>query len=1336
MRKAMLIALCTAIALPALASIPPPLRGFSYQQEVAPTGREWENPEAYALNKEQPRAHFFSFASVASAARVLPEHSEYYLSLDGTWQFHWVGNPSERPVDFYKTNFDASSWAKVPVPMCWNVYGLQKDGRQKYGTPIYVNQPAIFYHERKIDDWRGGVMRTPPTDWTTYKHRNEVGSYRRTFTVPQAWDGHEIYINFDGVDSFFYLWINGQYVGFSKNSRNLAAFDITSYLRRGENLVAVEVYRSSDGSFLETQDMFRLPGIIRSVSLTAKPKLHIRDLQVIPNLDEQYRHGELNITAELRNHTGRGIKPHSIDYWLYALPLYSDQATLVRGAHAHSSINKLEAGGSERYRTTLKLEYPKLWSAEAPYRYVLVAELKNAKGQTIEIVSTYTGFREVEIKDTKAEDDEFGLAGRYFYINGRPTKLKGVNRHETHPTTGHVLTYEQMEQEVMLMKRANINHVRNSHYPTHPYFYYLCDKYGIYLEDEANIESHLYYYGKESLSHVPEFEAAHINRMLEMVRANINSPSIVIWSLGNEAGPGKTFVKCYDQTKLIDTSRPIQYERNNDIVDMGSNQYPSISWVRDAVKGGYNIKYPFHISEYAHSMGNAVGGLQDYWEAIESTNFFCGGAIWDWVDQSLYNYTPEGLRYMAYGGDFGDKPNDGMFVMNGIIFADRTPKPQYYEVQKVYQYIGIEAEDIRSGRVQIFNKNYYTDLSAYELHWSLWEGGLSVQRGSLPMPKVAPRTKAKATIPFRLNLLKPQHEYFLKVECKLKEDMPWAKAGFTQAREQLLVQSPSHRQTLAEVSGGATLKLISQPSPTVVGRNFEVAFDAQQGTIHKLTYDGQTMIEAGNGPKLSTFRAPCDNDIWAWGAWGNHGLHNLKHRVLYTSSYLRADGAAVVVFGVESQAPNAAKLYDRRASGRYQVEEQTDKPFSEEDFKINTNQVWTIYPDGSIELQSNITSNLESLALGRLGFEVIVPKRYDTYSYYGRGPINNYSDRKTGQFIEIHQSKVIDQFVSFPKPQTMGNREDVRWAALTDGSGAGLLFVAGDKMSTSALPWSALELTKAPHPHELPSAGDTHLHLDASVNGLGGFSCGQGPPLKHCQSFATPQSFSFAIRPLQSADEIFNKAQIQLSGDRLPLLARDLQGRVQIKEQQTGKLMYSIGKGKPQAYTDPVDLAQGGNIKIWYADNPKLYALSQYPKLATQLSVLFVSSEEVHQGFDAGKLLDGDPNTIWHSTYTVTVGKFPHWIDFDAHTPVVLKGFHWLPRKHYVNGDIKDYSLSVSLDAKEWREVARGSFDEDKTLKKVMLDKPVKARYIRFTCLSAHNGQDSAAAAEFKVITD
>lgn len=1283
------------------------LGGYFYQQQTAPTGWEWQSPDSVAVNKLQPHAWFFSFRNIDEARKVLPENSSYWKSLDGMWKFHWAPNPDERPKDFFRTDYDVSKWDDIKVPMNWNMAGLQRDGKNKYGDPLYSNQRVIFQHSwQPMNDWKGGVMRTPPKDWMTYRNRNEVGSYRRTFTVPADWKGEEIYLNFDGVDSFFYLYINGKYVGFSKNSRNLAEFNITPYLNKEgeENTVAVEVYRHSDGSFLESQDMFRLPGIFRTVALTAKPQVQVRDFKAIPDLDETYSNAKLHITAQLQNLSKKAIKGYTIQYSLYANRLYSDENTLLSGVTASAKLaGKLNAKGEISLEDTLDAANKvNLWSAEAPHRYTLVGELKDGKGRTVQTFSTFVGFRKVEIKETPAEKDEFGLAGRYYYLNGQPIKLKGVNRHENNVKAGHTVSREQMEHEVFLMKRGNINHVRNCHYPDAPYWYYLCDKYGIYLEDEANIESHEYYYGKQSLSHVPEFRNAHIARNMEMVHATVNHPSVVIWSLGNEAGPGKTFVDCYNAIKAYDTSRPVQYERNNDIVDMGSNQYPSIAWVQGAVQGKYKLKYPFHISEYAHSMGNACGNLIDYWDAIESTNFFMGGAIWDWVDQALDKQDPAtGKTYWAYGGDFGkdNKPNDGMFCMNGIMRPDLTPKAQYFEVKKVYQNVGVKAIDMKQGQIEIFNKNYFEPLKNYQIVWSLYKDGVCVKKNQpLQGAKniVGPREKGIYTLPYDYASLDANSEYFVTVQFLLGKDMPWAKKGYVQMEEQLRVKGAdvAAPSIAAVAKTGKAMKYQLDKAAkraSITGENFQVAFDLNTGAIYSLKYGNQEIIKDGNGPQLDAYRAPTDNDagIGYHNAWFKNGLYDLQHVVKsWTCTPNKKDGTYKLDFTVESQGKEGCDVNygnrDRDPESCYNFEK-NKHALTDADLKFTSRQIYTIYKDGSIEMQSAIGANRSKVVLPRIGYSMVLPSELNQYDYYGRGPVNNYNDRKTSQFIGWYHSPVAEQGIMLPKPQAQGNREEVRWCAVTNSSEQGVVFISDSTMSASALPWSQQELTLAAHPYQLPKSSGTHLHLDAKVTGLGGASCGQGGPLTPDQVRSTPTTFGFIIRPAVKS-ELPNLVKVSATGRKM---VKDIMQQMKQNQQNTG------------------------------------------------LQIAFASSQEPDEG-DASYLVDGDPSTIWHTMYSITLAKYPHWVDFDAGKQKIIKGFTYLARQDgSLNGCIKDYEIYVSNDNKTWGEpVVKGSFEKTAKLQKVMFGKPVKARYVRLRALNEQSGQDYASGAEFTLVTE
>lgn len=1323
----------------------PLMEGYRMSSNVkAPKGDEWNNPAVLGLNKEMPRTWFFSFDTKDNARKVLPENSVYWKSLDGVWKFHFAKSPDQRPQRFYRTDFDDSGWDDIKVPGSWNVQGISKqDGTRKYGSPIYVNQWTVFHTERALGDWRKGVMRDNPANYTAHEYPNEVGSYRRSFELPDNWDGREIYISFDGVDSFFYLWINGQYVGFSKNSRNAARFNITRHVKKGHNEVAVEVYRLSDGSFLEAQDMFRLPGIFRTVAVYSLPKVQVRDLVVIPDFDRDYRNGMLRVNATVRNLSGRKAEEYRLRYWLYANNLYQDDNTLV--STTESALFTVAKESEWKDLTAIYVATPKKWSAEEPNRYTLVAELIDKRDQVVETVSTVVGFRKVEIKETPADSDEFHKAGRYYYINGKTVKLKGVNRHETNPALGHAITRDQMEKEVMLMKQANINHVRCSHYPDAPYWYYLCNKYGIYLEDEANIESHEYGYGKESLSHPEEWRPAHVARVMEMAHSNVNNPCIVIWSLGNEAGPGHNFKAAYDSLKLYDTSRPVQYERNNDIVDMGSNQYPSVGWTQDIANGNKGYKYPYHISEYAHSMGNAVGNLADIWQAVESSNFICGGAIWDWVDQGIWNYTADGQRYMGYGGDFGDSPNDGQFVMNGIMFGDLEPKPQYYEVKKVYQNIVAKMVDVETGEIEIYNKSYFTDLTQYLGEWSLWKNGKQVNVGEINLDGLTPRTLKKMELPYDYEELDPEGEYFVKLQFILKHATPWADAGYVQAEEQFPIKSAEKPVITADHPDLRALSIDSTyTNINIKGQNFRMSFNTADGSISTLEYDGIDVITPNCGPRLNAFRAFTNNDNWFYSKWFTNGLHNLHHKALNHELYSNADGSLTLAFTVRSQAPNAARHIggtDMNRYGPYQskIEELTDRVFGDDDFHFLTRQLYTIHRDGSVELQANIQSSDPTLVLPRLGYQMQIPNSLSRLEYYGRGPAGNYNDRRTGSFIERYTSTVRQQVEHFPKPQEMANHEDTRWCALTNPQGEGVLFIADERMSMQALPFSALQMTTAAHPYEMQRGNTTYLNLDLGVTGLGGTSCGQAPPFERDRVVGPAHSFGFIIRPLRDTENRSTLTNVRPASSALPLIVRDAKGEVSITATRADSIVYTIDDGKEQGYYGPFTFKQGGTVKAWPADNKVATTTMQYDKISTiQIKAVFASSEENKaEDTPVTNLTDGNPSTIWHTMYSVTVAGFPHWVDFDCMEIKNLTGFTYLPRQDSPNGNIKDYEILVSQDGINWSEpIAKGTFANNQNIKKVQFNQPVQARYIRFRALSNQAGNDYATGAEFTVMAE
>jgi len=806
-------------------------------------------------------------------------------------------------------------------------------------------------------------------------------------------------------------------------------------------------------------------------------------------------------------------------------------------------------------------------------------------------------------------------------------------------------------------------------------------------------------------------------------------------------------VAAYDAIRAFDLSRPVQYERNNNIVDIGSNQYPSIAWVQGAVTGKYNIKYPYHISEYAHSMGNACGNLVDYWNAMESTNFFIGGAIWEWIDHGLYNYDAKtGIRYIGYGGDFGDKPNDGTFCMDGLLMPDMVAKPQLYEVKKVYQNVHAKMLDAKTGKVEIFNENYFEPLNDCQIVWSLWKDGECVQLNAPvqgPRMAVAPRSKQVVTLPYDFSKLDADGEYFVKVQFLLGADMPWAKQGYVQMEEQLAVKEAEGVPALASVAQGAALKPVAEGDLVAInGEGFSVKFDTKTGSIYSLTYGGQTVITDGNGPKLDGFRAPVCNDNWADYKWFQYGLHNLQHKVSDWSQTTTKDGRMMLSFTVESQAPfggrNTYSNRDRNPQDSYKIVNNEAKPFGEDDFKFTTNQIWTIYPDGSIELQSSVSSNKPTTDLARLGYTMKLPKDYVDFTYYGRGPIDNFNDRKVGQNIEIFRQKVGDEIIHC-RPQSMGNHEEIRWAALTDARGQGAAFIADGIMSASALPWSEMGITESAHPYQLPQSDGVYLHLDAKVTGLGGNSCGQGAPLLPDRAKAAIRNFGFIIRPLADAKNLQETVKVAASGATPIIVNRDKEGVTTLSSADADRtIMYSLnGAKKGKEYTEPINLREGGALKVWYKDNPKLYFINQLARIeSVPLEVVYASSQEPREG-DAAHLTDGDGTTIWHTMYSVTLAKYPHWVDFDAASEKNMKGFIYTPRTDSSNGMVKDYEIYVSQDGKEWGEpVKKGAFERSGEPQKVLFDKPVKARYIRFRALSEQRGNDYASGAEFNLIAD
>jgi len=1021
-----------------------------------------ENEQITGINKEPPHATLMPYESLEQALAARRHASPFCRSLNGVWKFHYVPSPEQRPVGFYAPEYDVSHWDEICVPSNWQIQG--------YGTPIYVNSLYPF----KADQPR--VMGEPDPSWTTYKERNAVGSYRRDFDFPVEWAGRTVFITFDGVDSAFNLWVNGLYVGYSVDSRTPAEFDITKYVVPGRNTVAVEVYRFSAGSYLEDQDMWRLSGIFRNVTLWSAPRVHIRDFFVKPDLDAEYVNGKLDVTVKVKNYSDSVSAPRRIE-----LQLYDGDNRPVEGACAFADVPSLCAGEEWVGNLTVSVAAPYKWTAEAPYLYTTVLSLRTLAGID-EFVSCRTGFRKIEIK------------GRVFMINGVPVKLKGVNRHEHWPDTGHYVSEERMELDLKLIKSCNCNHVRTSHYPNDPRWYELCDEYGIYVVDEANIESHGYRSRGNVLGDMPRWIPAHRARMAACVERDKNHPSVIMWSLGNEASGGRCLLAALEVAKSLDPTRPVQYqgfgfsfERENP-TDIESQMYPTHEDLERI--GQANLTKPYYMIEFAHSLNNSMGGLCEYVDIIEKYDGLMGGAIWEWCDQAVWNRSNPDQPFLAYGGDFGDVPNDGLFCLDGVVFADRTISPKYIEVKKAFQWISLEPVDLSAGLIRVKNKYAFTNLDKFDIVWMVTEDGTEIARGQVQRISVDPGEHATISIPFSPIDPKPGAEYLLKVAFLLGESTNWAEAGFEVASEQfkLPVEAPRYTRPtptrLPEVSIRET-----RSDLTVTGKSFEVSIDKDLGIISRLCYDGVEIFRNGGGPRLHLYRAPhLYDDNWIKDVWCENGLDRLNHRALSV--------------GVSKCSPGAARI------------DVTAVSEGKNGFRADQRVYYAIGGNGTIRVKWEVEFSTRDVVLPRIGVRAFVNKSFSNLCYYGRGPMENYPDRKRGSDLGLYCSTVVGQVTPYPVPMELGNHEDVKFAALTGRDGAGLLIAALNRaFSFSALPYSDEQLTQASHPHELPESEATVVCISSKTLGVGTAGCGPRP-LPAYIVYSEPTCLEFVLGPV------------------------------------------------------------------------------------------------------------------------------------------------------------------------------------------------------------------------------
>ncbi|KPK33898.1 MAG: hypothetical protein AMJ65_19070 [Phycisphaerae bacterium SG8_4] len=994
---------------------------------VQPGTPEWERPEIVGINKEPGHCTVVPYLHLRRALKVDRTQSRLYMSLNGDWKFNWAQKPADRPLEFYRPGYDVSKWADIPVPSNWQMHG--------YGRPIYLNMRYPF----KVD---------PPFIPHDY---NPVGSYRRQFRILNRWSDRQIFLHFDGVKSAFYVWVNGRKVGYSQGSMTPAEFNITEYLKPGDNTLAVEVYRWSDGSYLEDQDMWRLSGIYRNVYLFATPQVHIRDFAVRTDLDDDYTDATLMIRPKIANYADQNLKG-----WTVEAQLYDDEGEAVLGeppSRTASSIVGERYPQRDNVKFALleaKIENPRKWSAEDPYLYTLALTLKDSDGEVVEVETCRIGFREVEIKNGE------------LMVNGKSVKLFGVNRHEHDPDHGRAVPVSRMIQDIKILKTHNINAVRTSHYPDDPTWYDLCDEYGIYLIDEANLETHgLGGY----FSNVPAWNTAFVERAIRMVERDKNHPSVIIWSLGNESGCGPNHAAMAAWIHDYDPTRPVHYEgavgrpRDPEYVDMQSRMYARIpEIIRLATRD--DDDRPMVLCEYAHAMGNSVGNLKEYWDAIRSHKRLIGGFIWDWADQGLRKKSADGKEFWAYGGDYGDNPNDGNFCCNGLVQPDRKPNPSLYEVKKVYQRIHVTAVDAMAGRFRIHNEYDFSDLSFTKATWELSADGKVIQEGTLPKLSIAAGAKENIRIPFDEPGLSGGAECWLKITFALAADASWAGKGHVVAWDQFKIAFDTPDPEVVEAGAMPPLEMEETANKiTVSGDDFDVTFGKNTGALESFAFNGTQLVVAPLVPNF--WRVPIDNDN------GN----GMPRRL----GIWRDAGPNRTVKSVNVE----------------QVEPQIIRVTVEASIKVGENStsttVYTVYGSGDVVVEASVDPRGGNLPmLPRFGMQVALPGRFNKLTWLGRGPHETYWDRKTGGAIGLYSGTVEENIHMYVRPQENGNKSDVRWMALTNDEGVGLIAVGMPTIDISAWPHTMADLEKAAHIHELARRDTITVNLDYKQMGVGG----------------------------------------------------------------------------------------------------------------------------------------------------------------------------------------------------------------------------------------------------------
>lgn len=1049
---------------------------------------DWENELMFEQNKMKARVPSYSYKNETDALKGNREKARL-KSLNGIWKFNYVDKSEKRPLDFMFKDFSDDSWNNIEVPSNWELKGF---GQPIYSNIIYPFTPNILDTTIKYN-WRGPQPPIPPKIYRD----NPVGSYYRDFEVPADWKDQSIILHFGGVSSAFYLWVNGKKVGYSQGSRLAAEFDITEFIQKGKNRIAVQVFRWSDGSYLEDQDMWRLSGIYREVLLLAQPKIALNDFYVRTKFDANLQNAKL----EIRPRVWVKENENQLKNWKITAQLYDANKNKVITEPMSVSIEDIY---KERWpqRDINKFAFletnissPEKWSAENPYLYTLVFSVINPDGKLIEARSQKIGFRKVEFSKRNE-----------LLINGKPVEIMGVNRHDHSPVNGKAVSREEMRKDVELLKQFNFNAVRTSHYPNDPYFYDLCNEYGLYVMDEANIECHhLGSYIPQS----PTWPAAILSRTIRMVERDKNNPCIISWSLGNEAGTGPAFAASAAWVKDFDPSRFIHYEGaqgdptdpeyiegyafklskdpdyanpdDPDYVDVLSRMYPELSQLVGMAKSAH-ITRPIIMCEYMHAMGNSIGGLSDYWTEIRNRPNLIGGFIWDMIDQGIEKTHTNGTKFYAYGGDFGDIPNDENFCLNGVFASDRTPNPHAWECKYVFQPVVFEAANLELGQIRIINRFSFSNLNKYDINWTLKEDGKLLQSGSLPTQDIAAGNSKIVNIPIKQIKFNKESEYWIRVSLHEKSDKLWCKKGFEIAKEQILLQAKNEAKKPKSISKENLTVNKTNELIKVSGEKFSASISKLNGNLVSYQIKGKEYLTTDLEPNF--WRPAIDNDIR----------------------------------GASSKAFNKSREPWQNLASQLKTESVISKLNKDQEVEVLTVQnlankiklvkLYTINSKGqiSVKIEMNADENLPKLI--RFGMTMGIPSNLTQCTFYGNGPHENYSDRKNSAEVDEFSFKTDDLFYSYAKPQENGNRTDTRWIKLSSTDKSGIKITGKPLFGFSVWPYSASNINKAKHPYELKQQGFYTLNIDLKQAGLGGTL---SETLPHYQLKSGKYSFEFIL---------------------------------------------------------------------------------------------------------------------------------------------------------------------------------------------------------------------------------